>query len=56
MDDNKAEALSRQVTELEKKLGPEYFALVNDLNKVDANSPEGQEIESILAPLDDSCD
>jgi len=26
------------------------------LNNVDANSPEGQEIESILAPLDDSCD
>jgi hypothetical protein len=56
MDDNKAEALSRQVTELEKKLGPEYFALVNGLNNVDANSPEGQEIETILAPLDDSCD
>jgi hypothetical protein len=56
MDDNKAEALSRQVTELEKKLGPEYFALVNDLNNVDPNSPEGREIDSILAPLDDSCD
>jgi hypothetical protein len=56
MNDNKAEALSRQVTELEKKLGPEYFALVNDLNNVDPNSPEGREIDSILAPLDDSCD
>jgi hypothetical protein len=56
MDDNKAEALSRQVTELEKKLGPEYFALVNDLNNVDPNSPQGREIDSILAPLDDSCD
>jgi hypothetical protein len=55
-DDNKAEALSRQVTELEKKLGPEYFALVNDLNNVDPNSSEGREIDSILAPLDDSCD
>ena len=55
MDDNKAEALSRQVTELEKKLGPEYYALVNDLNNVDPNSPEGREIDSILAPLDDSC-
>jgi hypothetical protein len=55
-DDNKAEALSRQVTELEKKLGPEYFALVNDLNNVNPNSPEGREIDSILAPLDDSCD
>jgi hypothetical protein len=56
MDDNKAEALSRQVTELEKKLGPEYFALANDLNNVDPNSPEGRDIESILAPLDESCD
>ena len=56
MDDNKAEALSRQVTELEKRLGPEYFALANDLNGVDPNSPEGRDIESILAPLDDSCD
>jgi hypothetical protein len=55
-DDNKAEALSRQVTELEKKLGPEYSALVNDLNNVDPNSSEGREIDSILAPLDDSCD
>jgi hypothetical protein len=55
-DENKAEALSRQVTELEKKLGPEYFALVNDLNNVDPNSSEGREIDSILAPLDDSCD
>jgi hypothetical protein len=56
MDDNKAEALSRQVTELEKKLGPEYSALVNDLNNVDPNSPQSREIDSILAPLDDSCD
>jgi hypothetical protein len=56
MDDGKAEALARQVTELEKRLGPEYFALANDLNNVDPNSPQGREIDSILAPLDDSCD
>ena len=55
-EDIKAEALSRQVTELEKKLGPEYSALVNDLNNIDPNSPEGREIDSILAPLDDSCE
>ena len=35
-DHEKAEALSQQVTELEKKLGPEYIALVNDLNNVEA--------------------
>ena len=55
-DDKNAEALSQQVTELEKKLGPEYLALVNNLNNVDPNSPEGREIDSILAPLDDACE
>ena len=54
-DRKKAEALSRQVFELEIKLGPEYLSLVNGLKDVDPNSPEGQEIDSILAPLDDSC-
>jgi hypothetical protein len=54
-EDLKAEALSREITELEKKLGPEYSALVNDLDNLDPNPPEGQEIVSILAPLDDSC-
>jgi len=55
-DDKNAEALSQQVTELEKKLGPEYLALVNNLNNMDPNSPEGREIDSILAPLDGSCE
>lgn len=55
-DRKKAEALSRQVFELEIKLGPEYLSLVNGLKDVDPNSPEGQEIDSILAPLDDSCE
>jgi len=54
-DEKKAEALSKQVTELEKKLGPEYLALVLDLNHVNPNSPVGQEIDSMLASLDDSC-
>ena len=54
-DEKKADALSKRVTELEKKLGPEYFALVLDLNHVNPNSPVGQEIDSMLASLDDSC-
>src|SRR5215813_786671 len=54
-DEKKAEALSKQVTELEKKLGPEYFALEVGLNNVNPNSPVGQEIDSMLASLDDSC-
>jgi hypothetical protein len=54
-DYNKAKALSRQVTELEKRLGPEYFALMNDLSNVDLNTDD-REIDSILASLDQSCD
>jgi hypothetical protein len=54
-DKKKAEALSKRVTELEKNLGPEYLALAVDLNNVNPNSPVGQEIDSMLASLDDSC-
>jgi SMC interacting uncharacterized protein involved in chromosome segregation len=54
-EQEKTEALSRKVSELEKKLGPEYVALVNGLKDVDPNSPEGAEISSILETLDDSC-
>jgi hypothetical protein len=54
-DNKKTEALSRKVSELEKKLGPEYVALVDGLKDVDPNSPEGVEISSILETLDDSC-
>jgi hypothetical protein len=53
-DNRKAEALSQKVSELEKKLGPEYVAHANGLKDVDSNSPEGAEISSILQPLDDS--
>ena len=54
-DNKKTEALSRKVSELEKKLGPEYIALISGLKDVDPNSPEGAEISSILEPLDESC-
>jgi hypothetical protein len=52
----KAEALSRQVFELEIKLGPDYITLVNTLKDVDPNSQQAQELDSILAPLEDSCE
>jgi hypothetical protein len=55
-DSKKAEALSRQVFELEIKLGPDYLTLVSGLKDIDPNSPQGQEIDSILRPLDDSCE
>jgi hypothetical protein len=55
-DSKKAEELSRQVTELEIKLGPDYITLINTLKDVDPNSQQAQELDSILAPLDDSCE
>ena len=54
-DNKKAEALSQKVIELEKKLGPEYVALVDGLKNVDPNSSEGAEISSILETLDETC-
>ena len=54
-DSKKAKELSAKINDLEKKLGPEYVALVNGLKDVDPKSPEGAEISSILETLDDSC-
>jgi hypothetical protein len=51
-DSKKEEALSRQIFELEIKLGPEFISLVSSL---DPNSQQTKEIDSILAPLDDPC-
>jgi hypothetical protein len=54
-DSKKAEALSRQLFELEVKLGPEYISLMSSLKNLDPNSQQANEIESIFAPLDNSC-
>ena len=54
-DSKKEEALSREVFELEIKLGPEFISLASSLKGLDPNSQQAQEIDSILAPLDDSC-
>ena len=55
-DRKKADDLSQKIGELEKTLGPEYLALADDLNNMDPNSREGQEIASIIAGLDKSCE
>ena len=55
-DSKKAEELSRQVMHLEIKLGPDYLTLVEGLKDMDPNSQQAQELDSILAPLDDSCE
>ena len=51
-----ADELSRKVMELEIKLGSDYLTLVNGLKDLDPNSQQAQELDSILAPLDDSCE
>jgi hypothetical protein len=55
-DADKAAELSQKINGLQKKLGPEFVALADDLKSVDPNSKDGQEIGSILERLDDLCD
>jgi len=54
-DSKKAKALIEKITRLNKKMGPEFAALVNIEKRVDLNSPDGQELASILASLGESC-
>lgn len=55
-DSTKSEALSQKIIELEKKLGPEFIALVDGLRDLEPNSRDSQEIGSILGGLDESCE
>src|SRR5215813_15483451 len=54
-DREKAEWLSQKINELQKKLGPEYLALLKATEHVDPNSKDGQEIVSNFVKLDNSC-
>src|SRR6266581_3661919 len=54
-DNKKVEELSRKIEELEERLGPEYLALVQELEEVDPNSLDGQEISSAIDALDRLC-
>ena len=54
-DDEKVEELSRKIDELEGSLGPEYVALIKELEEVDPNSLDGQEISSAIDSLDRLC-
>jgi hypothetical protein len=53
-EDN-ADELSQKVDALEKKLGPEYIALMEGLEDIDPNSSDDQEIASTLEALDKLC-
>jgi hypothetical protein len=54
-DRKKANALAGKIAELNKKMGPEFAALIDIEKRVDLNSPDGQEIASIVASLGESC-
>ena len=50
-----AKALVERIAELNKKMGPDFAALVDIEKHVDLNSRDGQEIASIVASLGESC-
>lgn len=54
-DEQKAEALTKKINDLEKQLGPEYLALFDALNNADQNSKDFQDILSMFDTLDESC-
>ena len=54
-DTKKAKALVQKIAKLNKKMGPEFAALVDIETRLDLNSQDGQEIASIVASLDESC-
>ena len=54
-DRRKANALTEKLAELYRKIGPEFAALIDIERHVDLNSPDGQEIASIVASLGESC-
>ena len=54
-DRKKAEVLAEKIGELYKKMGPEFAALIDVGKRVNLNSPDGQEIASIIASLGESC-
>jgi ferritin-like protein len=54
-DSKKFDALFQRMYELGKKLGPEYAALIDELQDIDPQSEVGQEISSTLDALDNLC-
>ena len=54
-DKKKADELYQQVDELATKLGPEYIALMNELQDMDPDSEDGKEIGSTLESLEKLC-
>lgn len=54
-DLKRIDELNRKMDELATKLGPEYVALMSDLQDIDPSSKEAQDISSTLEGLDKLC-
>jgi hypothetical protein len=54
-DEKALEELGKQADALIDKLGPEYSKMMDGLDEVDENSPEGKEYAVILSGLDKLC-
>jgi hypothetical protein len=54
-DLKKIDELNKKMDELATKLGPEYVALMGELEDIDPSSKDGQDISSALAGLDKLC-
>ena len=54
-DTKKAQELSQEAEELQRKLGPEFTALADGLQDMNLNSQDAREIGSILGKLDELC-
>ncbi|MGC2074998.1 MAG: hypothetical protein WA728_02990 [Xanthobacteraceae bacterium] len=53
-DQKKAMALAQEMVQLRNQL-PEFIVLSRVVNQVDLNSPDGREIASVIASLNQSC-
>jgi hypothetical protein len=54
-DDKTLETLSQKMDSLTQTLGPDYVTLMEGLDQVDENSPEGKAIAAAFGPIDDKC-
>ena len=54
-DTKTVDTFTKQAEALIDKLGPEYFKLMDGLERVDPKSSEAKEFMSILSELDKSC-
>lgn len=54
-DQKKMAALEQQANAQMDKLGPDFGAVMDGLQSVDENSPEGKQFAALFAPLDSQC-